>query len=503
METQDLEPAVVCGRNGDRRHRPRLLGGDADAARTRGGDAGRCRRAAYAAPVAGDTRRSRRTRRDDGRSAGSAECDQESGRFRSGTARHDRSGQRPARHRLCDRNRQGLSLHDRRQNRHRRALLAQGRRVHHYQGQSVPRRAPPRLVHLFHAGGIAAHRGGGGAGSRCLGRHRCGADRAQDPGRVVGDTAGVRAPRHADGKRYIAGSGESGGRAMSATIASLRTRALRFGQRLMHKPRIDLPLAIALLILACVGLITLYSASDLDTGVIGGQAARFLLGAILMIVISRIPPTMLRTWTPWFYAISAFLLLVVAALGEGRGANRWLDLRVIRFQPSEFLKLSMPMMIAWYLHPRQLPPGWKDIFVVGLLVAIPSALIAKEPDLGTALLVAASGIFVLFLSGIAWWRVGLMLGALAGAAPVAWHFLHDYQRQRVLTFLHPENDPLGNGWHIIQSMIAVGSGGVFGKGWHHGTQSRLEFLPEHTTDFIFAVYSEEFGLIGVLLLLAF
>jgi len=289
---------------------------------------------------------------------------------------------------------------------------------------------------------------------------------------------------------------------MNAMIASLRTRGSRFGQQLWRRARIDLPLAIALLVLACVGLITLYSASDLDLSVIGGQAARFVLGAILMLVISRIPPTLLRTWTPWFYVFSSLLLVAVVVLGEGRGANRWLDLRVIRFQPSEFLKLSMPMMIAWYLHPRHLPPGWKDIAVVGLLIAIPSALIAKEPDLGTALLVAASGIFVLFLSGIAWWRVGLMLGALAGATPVAWHFLHDYQRQRVLTFLHPENDPLGNGWHIIQSMIAVGSGGVFGKGWHHGTQSRLEFLPEHTTDFVFAVFSEEFGLVGVLLLLA-
>ncbi|HET6905679.1 MAG TPA: rod shape-determining protein RodA, partial [Rhodanobacteraceae bacterium] len=285
-------------------------------------------------------------------------------------------------------------------------------------------------------------------------------------------------------------------------VATLRARALRFGRHLWRHAGIDLPLAGALFLLACVGLVTLYSASDLDLGVIGGQAARFVLGAILMLVVARIPPTLLRTWTPWFYAFSSFLLVIVVVLGEGRGANRWLDLGVIRFQPSEFLKLSMPMMIAWYLHPRHLPPGWKDIAIVGLLIAIPSVLIAKQPDLGTALLVAASGIFVLFLSGIAWWRVGLMLGAFAGAAPVAWHFLHDYQRQRVLTFLHPENDPLGNGWHIIQSMIAVGSGGVFGKGWHHGTQSRLEFLPEHTTDFIFAVFSEEFGLVGVLLLLA-
>jgi rod shape determining protein RodA len=156
------------------------------------------------------------------------------------------------------------------------------------------------------------------------------------------------------------------------------------------------------------------------------------------------------------------------------------------------------MMVAWYLHPRKLPPSWKDIAVVGLLIAIPAALIAKQPDLGTALLVTAAGAFALFLSGMAWWRIGVVIGAVGGMIPVAWHFLHQYQRDRVLTMLNPESDPLGNGWHIIQSQIAVGSGGVFGKGWQHSTQSRLDFLPEHTTDFIFAVFSEEFGLIGVI-----
>jgi rod shape determining protein RodA len=169
----------------------------------------------------------------------------------------------------------------------------------------------------------------------------------------------------------------------------------------------------------------------------------------------------------------------------------------MRFQPSELMKLTMPMMVAWYLHPRQLPPGWKDIAVVGALIAIPAALIAKQPDLGTALLVTAAGAFALFLSGMAWWRIGLLLAAAGGMVPVAWHFMHQYQRDRVLTMLNPESDPLGNGWHIIQSQIAVGSGGIFGKGFEQGTQSRLDFLPEHTTDFIFAVFSEEFGLIGV------
>jgi rod shape determining protein RodA len=229
---------------------------------------------------------------------------------------------------------------------------------------------------------------------------------------------------------------------------------------------------------------------------------RFVLGAVLLLVVSRIPPTVLRDWTPWLYAVSTSLLVVVAVLGEGRGAHRWLDLGVMRFQPSELLKLTTPMMVAWLLHPRQLPPGWKDIAVTGVLIALPAGLIAEQPDLGTALLVAAAGMFALFLSGMAWWRIGLVLGAVGGMVPLGWHFLHQYQRDRVLTLLNPESDPLGNGWHIIQSQIAVGSGGVFGKGWQHSTQSRLDFLPEHTTDFIFAVFSEEFGLVGIAALLA-
>lgn len=285
-------------------------------------------------------------------------------------------------------------------------------------------------------------------------------------------------------------------------IEALHARARRFLRRILTRPRIDLPLAAGLFLLACVGLVTLYSAGGGDLGLVGGQAARFVLGGALLLLISRIPPTVLRNWTPWLYAGSTALLVVVAILGEGRGADRWLDLKFMRFQPSELLKLTMPMMVAWYLHPRQLPPSWKDMAVVGALIAIPAVLIAKQPDLGTALLVAAAGAFALFLSGVAWWRIGLLLAAVGGMIPVGWHFMHQYQRDRVLTLLNPESDPLGNGWHIIQSQIAVGSGGVFGKGWMHGTQSRLEFLPEHTTDFIFAVFSEEFGLVGVCLLLA-
>ncbi|EIL98338.1 rod shape-determining protein RodA, partial [Rhodanobacter denitrificans] len=160
-------------------------------------------------------------------------------------------------------------------------------------------------------------------------------------------------------------------------------------------------------------------------------------GGALLLVVSRIPPAVLRGWTPWMYAGSTALLVVVAILGEGRGSIRWLDLGFMRFQPSELLKLTMPMMVAWYLHPRQLPPGWKDIVMVGLLIAIPAWLIAEQPDLGTAVLVTAAGAFALFLSGMAWWRIGLLLGAVAGMIPVGWHFMHQYQRERVLTLLNP------------------------------------------------------------------
>jgi rod shape determining protein RodA len=284
-------------------------------------------------------------------------------------------------------------------------------------------------------------------------------------------------------------------------IDTAEARLRRLLARMLTRPRIDLPLAGGLLLLAAVGLVTLYSAGDGNWGLVAGQAGRFALGGALLLLISRLPPSTLRSWTPWLYAFSTALLVVVAVLGEGRGANRWLNLGVMRFQPSELLKLTMPMMVAWYLHPRQLPPGWKDIVVVGALIAIPSGLIAEQPDLGTAVLVAGAGAFALFLSGMAWWRIGALLAAAGAAVPVAWHFLHEYQRNRVRTLLDPESDPLGNGWHIIQSQIAVGSGGIFGKGYGQGTQSRLEFLPEHTTDFIFAVFSEEFGLVGVCALL--
>ncbi len=286
---------------------------------------------------------------------------------------------------------------------------------------------------------------------------------------------------------------------MTGTLA-LRLRA--FALRLVRRPSVDLPLACALLLLAAIGLATLYSASDLDSHVVVNQGARFILGAVLMLLIARVPPQALRKWTPWLYAGSILLLLVVAVLGEGRGAHRWLDLKILRFQPSELVKLTLPMMVAWALSRRELPPRFGSLAIVGVLIAAPARLIATQPDLGTALLVVASGVFAIFLAGMAWWRIGLVLGAAAGAAPLAWRFMHEYQKNRLRMFLDPESDPLGNGWNIIQSKIAVGSGGMFGKGWGNSTQAHLDFLPEHTTDFIFAVFSEEWGLIGVIALIA-
>ncbi len=284
-------------------------------------------------------------------------------------------------------------------------------------------------------------------------------------------------------------------------IAWLQVCVQRFARRRLSRLRVDLPLTLGLLLLGGVSLIVLYSAADGNLSLVGGQATRLLLGGLLFLLVSHISPLMLRVWTPWLYVGSMLALLAVAVLGEGRGADRWLDLGLMRFQPSELLKLTVPMMVAWYLHPRHLPPEWKDIVVVGLLIVLPTALIARQPDLGTALLVMAAGTFVLFLSGISWWRILSLLVMLATMVPVGWHFLHQYQRDRLFTLLDPESDPLGTGWNIIQSKIAVGSGGIWGRGFEHSSQSRLNFLPERTTDFIFAVFSEEFGLIGVCLLL--
>lgn len=274
--------------------------------------------------------------------------------------------------------------------------------------------------------------------------------------------------------------------------------------RLLGRPQVDAPLLLALLGIAGVGLVVLYSASGGDTGTVLRQGVRLAVGFAVFWLASRIPAQTLRAWTPWLYTVSLVLLLVVFGFGAvGQGAQRWLDLGLFRFQPSELMKLTLPMMVAWHFHSRALPPGWLDTLVTVVVIAVPCALIVVQPDLGTAVLVAASGCFALFLAGLRWRVILVLLGGLATAAPLLWQYLlHDYQKSRILTFVNPDSDPLGSGWNIIQSKIAVGSGGLFGKGWLNGTQSHLDFLPERSTDFILAVYAEEFGLVGVVGLLA-
>ncbi|MEW6166659.1 MAG: rod shape-determining protein RodA [Pseudomonadota bacterium] len=265
---------------------------------------------------------------------------------------------------------------------------------------------------------------------------------------------------------------------------------------------IDLPLLLMLLCLAAAGMFVQYSASGHSLDAVISQGQRVVLGVIAMIAIAQAPPEVYRAVAPWAYGLTLLLLILVLILGDhAKGAQRWLDLGVLRFQPSELMKLAMPMTVAAFLHLRRLPPSLLTIGATLALIGLPAALIVRQPDLGTALLIITAGCFALFFAGLQWrWILGA-LAAGAAAAPVLWERLHDYQRQRILTLLDPESDPLGAGYHIAQSKIAIGSGGLFGKGWLNGTQANLDFLPEAHTDFIFAVFAEELGLLGVLLLL--
>ena len=273
---------------------------------------------------------------------------------------------------------------------------------------------------------------------------------------------------------------------------------------LSRRLHLDLTLLFSLLLLAGVGLVILYSAGNQDMALIHRQLLRLGIAFIVMVVVAQINPDTLLRWSPWLYGIGMAMLLAVLILGvEGKGAQRWLDLGFIRFQPSEMMKLVVPMMVAWYLAEHPLPPRPTQLIIALAIIVAPTLMIAKQPDLGTALLIASSGLFVLLFASISWRLVTYAVLFLVPMALLLWKFgMHDYQRQRVLTFLNPESDPLGAGYHIIQSKIAIGSGGLYGKGWLNGTQSHLEFLPERSTDFIFAVFSEEFGLIGSLMLLS-
>ncbi|MGC8522294.1 MAG: rod shape-determining protein RodA [Steroidobacteraceae bacterium] len=279
-------------------------------------------------------------------------------------------------------------------------------------------------------------------------------------------------------------------------------RTLSGAARVLLALKVDGPLAVGLGLTGAFGLAVLYSASGENTPMLVRTLLRLVLGIVIMLAVARISPNLLRRASPWLYGLGIVLLLAVAAVGHVHlGAKRWLDLGPIHFQPSELMKLAVPMMCAWYLHERPLPPRWSDLGMLALIILVPVALVAKEPDLGTAALIAAAAAVVVFLAGL---RVRVLIALLllaVAAGAVGLRFMHGYQRERLLTFLNPEAHPLGAGYHIIQSQIAVGSGGVFGKGWMAGSQARLDFLPERTTDFIFAVIGEEFGLLGLVVLL--
>jgi rod shape determining protein RodA len=270
---------------------------------------------------------------------------------------------------------------------------------------------------------------------------------------------------------------------------------------ILRRLRIDGPLLGGILLICTLGLVVLYSAVGESTRLLINQVIRLGVALIAMLVVAHMSPDFLRRWTPWGFLAGLVLLVLVLTTGEvGQGARRWLDLGV-RFQPSEIMKLAVPMMAAWYLHDRQLPPTAGQLLVLAMIIVVPTLLIARQPDLGTALLIAASGIIVIVLAGLS---IRVMLGLAVLSVPgafVLWNFMQEYQKQRVLTLLNPDSDPLGAGYNIIQSKIAIGSGGLFGKGWTNGSQAQLEYLPERDTDFIFAVMGEELGLMGVLALM--
>jgi rod shape determining protein RodA len=266
---------------------------------------------------------------------------------------------------------------------------------------------------------------------------------------------------------------------------------------------IDIVMLCFLIMLCMAGLFILYSASSESLLTIEFQLMRFMFAFMVMFVVAQIPPSTLQRFAPFLYAVGVALLVVVLIIGHiGKGAQRWLNVGFMRFQPAEMMKLALPLMLAWFYHRKHLPIKADSVFIAIPLILVPVLLTAKQPDLGTAILLFVAGASVLFLAGLSWRFVLSSLLTIGLCVPLVWYFMHDYQRQRVLTFLNPERDPLGAGYHIIQSKIAIGSGGLFGKGWLNGTQSNLHFLPEHTTDFIFAVCGEEFGFIGSILLIS-
>lgn len=268
---------------------------------------------------------------------------------------------------------------------------------------------------------------------------------------------------------------------------------MRF-ERALH---LDYPLLLGLLALGGLSLVLLYSAGNQDAGLLHRQSARLLIGLVVMVVLARVSPETLTRWTPIVYTFGIGCLVLVLAVGMvGKGAQRWLDLGVFQFQPAEIMKLGVPMMVAWWLTRNPLPPGWRDLGLAIVIIGAPSMLVVLQPDLGTAVLIGAAGVLVMLLAGLSWRLIAILAGTAAAAAPLVWLFLREYQQRRILTLFDPWSDPLGAGYHTIQSVIAVGSGGLSGKGWLNGSQSHLDFIPERGTDFIFAVFAEEFGFYG-------
>jgi len=290
---------------------------------------------------------------------------------------------------------------------------------------------------------------------------------------------------------------------LSDTQRLITSRVAPLGNlsRAFRRLNIDGPLFAGILLISALGLVVLYSAVGENIRLLVNQVVRLSVALVAMLIMAQLSPDFLRRWTPWGFIAGLILLVLVLTTGEvGQGARRWLNLG-IRFQPSEIMKLAVPMMAAWYLHDRHIPPRAGQLLLIAVMIIVPTVLIARQPDLGTALLIAASGIIVIVLAGL---PIRLMVALAVLAVPgalVLWNFMQDYQKQRVLTLLDPDSDPLGAGYNIIQSKIAIGSGGLFGKGWTNGSQAQLEFLPERDTDFIFAVMGEELGLLGVLALI--
>jgi rod shape determining protein RodA len=271
---------------------------------------------------------------------------------------------------------------------------------------------------------------------------------------------------------------------------------------LLQRAHLDGFLVLGIMTLLLFSAVVLYSSGGEDFGLLIRQGIRMAIAITVMIILAQMHPDRLKDIAFWVYGIGVLTLVAVLLFGTiGKGAQRWLDLGFFRFQPSEIMKLAVPLVVAVYLAERPLPPSFSRLFFALLMIAIPVLLIGKQPDLGTALLIGSSGLIVVFLSGVSWRLLISFLVVCASAAPVLWYFMHDYQRRRVMTLFNPESDPLGAGYHIIQSKIAIGSGGLHGRGWLQGTQSHLEFLPERSTDFIFAVIAEEFGLIGLIALI--